>query len=59
MPGPCGSAAFDYGQLALKIAPSSPSVVGTDANVLVFAHENTPDALVPLSFGPAMPAWFV
>jgi hypothetical protein len=28
-------------------------------NDALFASENTQDALVPLSFGPAMPGWFV
>ncbi len=53
------SGALDYGQLPVNFVPSLPSVVGTDANDVLFASVNTQDALVPLSFGPAMPGWFV
>jgi hypothetical protein len=48
-----------YGQPPLRIAPSFPSVVGTDANPVDLASANTQEALVPLSFGPAMPGEFV
>ena len=54
------SAALSYGQLVpepVYVVPSWPSVVGTDANVLLFASANTQEAVVPLNFGPAMPGW--
>ena len=56
---PVRSGALAYGQLPVNFAPSAPSVVGTDANAVLFASANTQDALVPLSFGPAIPGWFV
>jgi hypothetical protein len=55
---PVSSVALSYGQL-VSFTPSWPSVVETDANDVLFARPNTHEALLPLSFGPAMPGWFV